>query len=140
MRNFAFLIYFPHVWNVLKISNKILDKIMLLISISLKIAIQVLNHHQRRWKLRKISGASMYSTIQKCWWCYKYSGASEAFSKWVGKTKNYSTASKKWVVKHSFSLKIKQKSAHLAPPPLNHNLVTRRHIVANILGFLSTNT
>ena len=23
---------------------------------------------QRRWKVRKIGGASIYSTLQKCWW------------------------------------------------------------------------
>ena len=40
---------------------------------------------------------------------YNCSGASEASSKWVGKTKNYSTGSKKWVSKHFFSLKIKNK-------------------------------
>ena len=52
-------------------------------------------------------------------------GALEAASKWVGKTKNYSTGIKKWVGKRPFSIKIKQKSgwarahpAHPAPTPL----------------------
>ena len=50
-------------------------------------------------------------------------GASEASSKWVGKTKNYSTCSKNWVGKRPFSIKIKQKSewarTNPAPTPLH---------------------
>ena len=56
-----------------------------------------------------------------------FSGASEASSKWVGTTKNYSTGSKKWVGTRPFSIKIKQKSgwarahpAHPAPTPLEN--------------------
>ena len=45
------------------------------------------------------------------------SGASEASSKWVGKTKNHYTGSKKWVGKHFFSLKIKQKSGWVRAQP-----------------------
>ena len=44
-------------------------------------------------------------------------GASEASSKWVGKTKNYYNGSKKWVEKHPYSITIMQK-AHPAPIPL----------------------
>ena len=29
------------------------------------------NGPQRWWKVRKIGGASIYSTVQECWWCYK---------------------------------------------------------------------
>jgi len=53
-------------------------------------------------------------------------GALEASSKWVSKTKNYSTGIKKWVGKRPFLIKIKQKSrwarahpAHQAPTPLH---------------------
>ena len=53
----------------------------------------------------------------------QHSGASEASSKWVGKTKYYSTGSKKWVGKRLFSIKFKQKSgwvrAHPTSMPLN---------------------
>ena len=49
-------------------------------------------------------------------------GASEASSKWVGKTKNYYNGSKNWVGKHPYSIVIRQKSrwasAHPAPTPL----------------------
>ena len=47
----------------------------------------------------------------------KYTGASEASSKWVVKTKNYSTISKKWVSKRPFSIKMKQKSGWARPHP-----------------------
>ena len=53
-------------------------------------------------------------------------GASEASSKWAGKTKKYSTGNQKWLGKRPFSIKIKQKSewarahpAHQAPTPLS---------------------
>ena len=52
-------------------------------------------------------------------------GASEASSKWVGTTMNYSNGSKKWVGNRPYSLMIRQKSgwarahlAHPAPTPL----------------------
>ena len=52
-------------------------------------------------------------------------GALEDSSKWMDKTKDYSTGSKKWVGKYPFSMKVKQRGgwaranpAHLAPTPL----------------------
>ena len=53
------------------------------------------------------------------------SGAQEPSSKWVGKTKNFSSGSKKWVGKYPFSIKVKLKigwahahPAHPASTPL----------------------
>ena len=48
------------------------------------------------------------------------SGAHEAFLKWVGNIKDYSTISKKWVSKHPFSFEVKRSSwqvhSHYAVP------------------------
>jgi len=56
---------------------------------------------------------------------FDMAGASEASSKWVGKTKKFSKVCKKWVGKLLYSIKIRQKSgwarahpAHPAPTPL----------------------
>ena len=50
---------------------------------------------------------------------HTYTGAEEASSKWVGKTKNHSTGSKKWVGKFPFSIKVKQKSGWTRALPVH---------------------
>ena len=58
---------------------------------------------------------------------HTYTGASEASSKWVGKTKYYSTCSKKWVGKRPFSIQIKQKSGWARAHPAHNSEVSSRN-------------
>ena len=60
-------------------------------------------------------------------------GASEASSKWVGKTKNH--GSKKWVGKFPYSIKIRQKSgwAHAYPA---HPASTPLYLISNMIFML----